>query len=501
MSEVVSTGKILLVGEVPAAPRSDSRAIGLEALTKKSLVSMSGGLLSQFLKFLVVVYVARRLAIYEFGLVSFATAVNAYMFVVSNFGLPVFGNRAVATSRGPSRSLLAEITCLRAGLAALSGIITVGVFVLVPGVTHLELKLIAIFAASNILQAGLLDWVFQGLHMQSAWAVLNILWQGCWLGLTMLGMHFGMGILAIPAALCLAALVASATSFFWLGRLNVLATHDTTPSHVIFRSWEILKQAAPLGFATLLVTFMVWTDAIVVRLIRGDQAAGLYAAGNRGALALAMLASFFVIGALPQLSQASSNPARFRSFFEHTYQDVALLFVPGLMCAMLYAPAIIQLLFKQPEYLAAVSVFRIFQLMLAVNVVSNLYGIGGLVANHLDHAYQRTLIISAVVFGALCPLLTWFWGMEGAALAVLAAQVLCLFLTLFETRNLLGFYHFKALVPPLLAGSIVVFVSRQFRLPLFEGIGVLVAMYIVLLLMRGHSNRRERLDPISLEKA
>jgi O-antigen/teichoic acid export membrane protein len=62
----------------------------------------------------VILYVARRFSVSEFGLLSFAIAVNAYMFVISNFGLNVFGSRAVAQSRVVSRALLAEICCMEA---------------------------------------------------------------------------------------------------------------------------------------------------------------------------------------------------------------------------------------------------------------------------------------------------------------------------------------------------------------------------------------------------
>jgi O-antigen/teichoic acid export membrane protein len=502
MSDGPFTQKLLL--DEDAVPIKADRGRGHAAvlqLTKNSAVAMVGGVLSQGLKFLVVIYVARQLSIAEFGLVSFAMAVNAYIFVVSNFGLSVFGSRAVATS-GVSQGLLSEIACLRACLAFVAIVLGVGILWLTPEVGHLELTLVGIFGVSNIALAGLFDWAFQGLHRQEVSAVLNIVWQGGWFALTVAGIHFGMGILAVPTALVGATIVAASIGYLWLRRTVEIPRGDNVRMSVMRRSWEILKRAAPLGWGTLLVTFLVWSDAVVVRLMRGDRAAGVYAAGNRGGLALAMLASFYVLGALPHLSQASTKDwSQFTSFFQRTYKDLALLFLPGALWTISYAPEIIQLLFKQKEYSEAVSVFRLFQVTLLANVGSNLYGIGALVANHRDRAYQKTLLISALAFLPLCPILTKVWGIEGAAIAALSAQILCLLLTLFEARDLVPSNHGRALFLPLVAGAGVAFTCRLLGLSLFEGVPVLVIGYAGLLSIRARSLRRERIQMELLEES
>src|SRR5208337_2054564 len=355
-------GEMALCEAPGPAPSATRGRFSLQALTRQSAVNMTGGLISQALKFFVVIYVARQFSVPEFGLFSFAVAVNAYMFIVSNFGLPVFGSRAVAQSGRVSRELVIQICWLRACLALLATVLAVGILALVPGVSRLELQLVGIFGVSNLAQAGLFDWAFQGLHHQEISAILNVIWQGGWLVLTIVSVRLGLGLRGVALALLTSALITSTVGYFWLKLATQFqpAKHDPMP--VFHRSWEMLKSATPLGWGTLLVTVIIWSDAVLVRSLRGEQSVGLYAAGNRAALALAMLASMYVQGAFPLLSRMSSEgTAQFSRYFQRCYQDMALCFLPGSLWAVFYAPQIVLAVFKRPEYLSTVPVFRIFQ--------------------------------------------------------------------------------------------------------------------------------------------
>jgi O-antigen/teichoic acid export membrane protein len=461
------------------------RGGGIAVLTRNSAVAMAGGVVSQGLKFLVVVYLARILTISEFGRVSFAIAVNAYMLILAHFGLPVFGSRVVATTGVVSRGLLIEVACLRAGLALAGGLASVAVLFLLPGVSRVEIAMVAIFGLSNVAQAGLFDWVFQGLHKQEVSAVLNIIWQGGWLVLTVLGLKLGLGILSVPAALAGGALIAAITGYLWLWRtVDVQRERDDHVS-VPHRSWEILVRGAPLGWGTLLVTILIWSDTLVVRLVGGQEAVGLYAAGNRPALALAMLSSFYVQGAFPMLSQAAqAGPSFLNRYFQHCYEDMALVFIPGSLWALFYTREILLLVFKNTEYLAATPIFRIFQITFLLAALSNLFGIAALVANHRDRDYQGVLARATCIFLPACALLTAWAGNLGASIAALSAQAVSLVLFRMEARGVLQPRHAKAILKPLFAGAVVGGAGRALGLGLISSAGLLMVAYVLLFIGR-----------------
>jgi O-antigen/teichoic acid export membrane protein len=476
MSEALQTEKLILGKD--SIPVDGHSIVGIGTLTRNSAIAMGGGVLSQGLKFLVVVYLARILPVSEFGRISFAIAVNAYMFVIAHFGLPVFGSRAVATSGVVMRGLLIEIATLRAVLAFASMLVCVGILLLAPGVSRLETAMVAIFGLSNVVQAGLFDWVFQGLHRQEVSAALNIIWQGGWLVLTVVGIHLGMGILSVPAALTAAGVIASVAGYVWLRQTVEISRSHADRLEILQRCWAILKLGAPLGWGTLLVTMLIWSDTLIVRLLRGQESVGLYAAGNRPALALAMLSSFYVQGAFPMLSWAGQEGrSALGQYFQHCYSDIALVFLPGALWAMFYAREIILLVFRNPEYLAAVPVFRVFQATFLLAAAGNFFGVGALVATHRDGVYQRVLIVTMSVFLPACAVLTYLAGNLGASVATLGAQALLVILFTIGMRGIVQPRHAAALLKPLMVGLAVTLVSRALGLGLYVSAGLLLASY------------------------
>jgi PST family polysaccharide transporter len=459
--------------------------LSLQALTRQSAVNMAGGLISQALKFCVVIYVARQFSVPEFGSFSFAWAVYAYIFVVSNFGLPMFGSRAVAQSGGVSQELAMEICWSRACLALLATVVTVAILALVPGVSRMELQLVGIFGLSNLAQAGLFDWAFQGLYRQEVSAVLNVIWQGGWLLLTAVSVRLGLGLRGVAMALFSSALIASTVGYFWLRQaLSFQGTnHDMRPlSH---RSWDLLKSATPLGWGTIMIAVIVWSDAVLVRALCGEKAVGIYAAGNRAALALAMLASMYVQGAFPLLSRMSAEGAgQLSRYFQRSYQDMALCFLPGALWAIFYAPEIVLTIFKETEYLAAVPVFRIFQVVFLLTALWNLYGMGAMIAFHRDREYLKGLALTVAVFFPLCCVFTALDGVRGASLAVLLTQVFCLLVFMAKSGGFVHVNHRATLLMPFLIGLGVAAGSRVLGLTLLPSAGLLTFAYAGIMVVR-----------------
>jgi O-antigen/teichoic acid export membrane protein len=315
------------------------------------------------------------------------------------------------------------------------------------------------------------------------WATLNITWQGLWLILTILVVRAHTSIALVSLAFAAAALVASVTAWPWLRRLVQQTDEHAAISPYSMKS--VIASSANLGVGALLITVLVWTDTIIVRSVAGQRAAGVYAAGNRIALALVMLASFYVLGAFPKLSQSAMiSVQEFSKYFDRVYEDLALLFIPGSVWAFARAPQIMLLVFKRPEYLAGVGVFRIFQVFLLVCVLSNLYGMGVLVTHHRDHAYRRALLISAVAMLVLCSLLTVRWGPGGAAIAVLLGQVLSLVLFMAETRDIVRVGHLKILALPALVGLVPVLGGMILHVGFWISVVLLVLTYVVIAVWR-----------------
>ena len=331
--------------------------------------------------------------------------------------------------------------------------------------------------------SGFFDWAYQGMGRLNLWATVNIAWQALWLGFTIVAFYTHSSITLVSFGLAAAAFIAGMLGWPWLRRL-MHPLGETTSAH-IYSVRSVIAASANLGLGTLLITVLVWTDTIIVRFVRGQHAAGIYAAGNRVALALAMLASYYVQGAFPKLSQSAlRSPREFSTYFQRVYEDLAVLFIPGTCWALFYAPQIMLVLFKHPDYLAGVTVFRIFQVFLLLAILSNLYGMGALVAHRRDHSYRKALVISVVVMLALCPIFTVRWGPVGAAVAVLLGQALSLGLFMVETRDIVHAKLLRILGASALIGTIPLIVGAVFHLGFWASAVTLVLTYLVIVIWR-----------------
>ncbi len=447
-------------------------------LTRKSAVATAGGVLAQGLKFLVYLYIARTFSSTDFGSVAFANAINSFIYVISQFGLPVFGSRAVAASGRVESRLLLSVAACRAGLAVIATIAALGLLFFMPGLALRDYLLVAFFGLSNIPLAGLFDWAFQGLNRQAASAALNTVWQAFWLGLTYIGARAWNNILVVPIALCVAALAASLAGFAWLRFSGLLKAGPRQGPASLRDVLHTMKTGHLLGTGTILLSMLVWTDTITVRLLLGPQAAGWYAAGNRAALAVSWLVNSYMRGAFPLLCGASiTSAAAFRQYFQRAYNELALLFIPGSVWGLFYAPDVILFLFKRQEYLAGVPVFRIFQIVMPMMVFNLLYGMGVLLAFHEDREYRRILALAALVLLIVCPVFTHLWGLSGAALATFLAYGVSLGLFQFRARRFVRPRHLEALLLPSVAGLAAGLVGKLLHAGLFLGLGLLFVAY------------------------
>ena len=464
--------------------------LSLEFLARSSSLGMVGGVVSQGLKFVVIVFIARHFAPSQFGWFSFAVAVNAVLFILAHFGLPIYGAREIARN-GVSSSLLTTIVISRVQLAVLGTAVAVAILMLLPGVTRQERVLVALFGLSNVPLGGFLDWAFQGLHRQDISAILNVLWQLLWLLIIALGIYKAQEIQIVGVSLVLSATIAAIISALWLRSIVRLDTQNWTLSELIHTSWKLLRSGTALGTGTLMITLLVWTDTVIVRVLEGDQAVSYYAAGNRVALAVTMLSNFYFQGAFPLLSHAAGKSiALFGSYFQQVYDDMALIFVPWAVWGVAYARDVIQVIFQRPEYAAGVSVFRLFQLIAVLMVATLLYGTGALLAFHKDRTYQKILTCSVVILLVLCPVLVSGVGIVGAAAATLTAYVFAVTTLGFVSRKLVHPNHLQALMYPCLVGLSAAAFGKVLRFPLILSFALLLIGYLALLIRRWGRVRR-----------
>lgn len=440
---------------------------------------MAGGLVSQALKVLVLIYVARVYGATGFGSFSFAYSIYAFLYVVSQFGLATFAAREVAQTQRLDPRLFKSVSEARLLLAVCGVIVALLVLSVVPQVSRDELYLVVGFGLSNVASACLSDWVFQGMGKLHGWAALNITWQGSALLFTALAVRAGASIRVVSFAYAAGALMAALAGWLWWRRSLRESGGFSDPRYSLH---NVLREGTHLGTGTMLQTFLVWIDIVVVRILLGQEGAGLYAAGNRIALGLGMLAGFYVQGAFPLLSRSAlEDRADYQRTFQQAYNNLSSIFIPGALWGIFYAPEILDFIYKRQEYRAAVPVFQVFQLVLLFTTFGIvLYGLGVLLAFRRDRAYQQVFAAGSVGYLLLCPFFTVRWGITGAATAALVVQVFLFGLFEMQVRRFVVPRHAEALLQPCLLGLGAAALAKLLDLSLFPALSLLVLAYCIL---------------------
>jgi hypothetical protein len=339
-------------------------------------------------------------------------------------------------------------------------------------------------------QAGFVDWAFQGLGRLEISAILNVVWQTVWLVFTVSGVLLGGGILVVGMALALSSALAAALSYFCLCRVVGPSLRPARNSEGTTSPLETLRSGAALGLGTVLVTVLIWSDSIIVRLLRGAEALATYAAGSRPEQALGLLLTFHIQGAFPLLRRAREEGGDlFHRCFQRTYNDAALIFIPAVLWSAIYAPEVLRAVFGKPEYVLATPVFRTFQLMFPLVVLTFLYGNCALLVFHRDRAYLRGFLGVAGCYLVVCPLLTARWGIQGAACAIAAAYVVLCTLFFHKARYLVAPNHGAALIAPFIVGLTAGGVGRLLGLSLVPAALVFLTGCAILVVIRTATSR------------
>ena len=147
----------------------------------------TGDLVAKATSFFTFVYLARILGVANFGVLEFAGSVLAYLLLISDGGLEMWGTREAANSADIS-ALAARVMPLRLLLASLSFVILLALLPLFPHYPSLR-ALLVIYGLTVFAQAINLKWAFMGQQKMSGVAGGLVLGQALFVATVLVFVH------------------------------------------------------------------------------------------------------------------------------------------------------------------------------------------------------------------------------------------------------------------------------------------------------------------------
>lgn len=449
----------------------------MKRLTRNFLSLASSEIARKVLGFLSVAYLARRLTLADFGLVSLGFTLLSYTINISTAGLNLYGIRE--TAHGLDKTLAGRLLSLRLAMAGVVFVLTALVALLFVGNPTL-VKLVIVFSCSLVAYALLLDWYYQGREEMNTVSVGKSVTAAVYLVLILLLVRSDSDILWIAVA-------AVAGDFVMM--LFYFARYTRQGNTILFTvdraSWkQMIRESFPLGIGTILGQISINLAPLVLAIVMTNVEVGLYSAASKLVVFLLLFDRVLGVLLLPASARLqASSPEQLARRLGEALKWIILIALPICVGGMLVSNDIIRLVFGN-SFTVAAGIFRILIWFLCFTMVHTVFS-SGLVAVAPGRIYGRVMSISAVIYLVAIVALTELYGLYGAVFGVVLSEGLTLVIARANLRPYLTIkprFPFGRVLVALVAMAVAVTMLQPYNVILRVMVGALCYSSVLILL-------------------
>lgn len=430
-----------------------------------------------------IIYAARLLGVAEYGLFSYVLGLAGFFTIFADISLSPILTREAAKKPTERTKYFATILWLKIGLLALTAVL---IIFAAPYLSKIE-------GASSLLWLVALLTTFDGLR-DFAIAFFRSFEKMEWEGFVNLFTNIaittigGLILLNSPTArgLFIGYIVATGlgtlVAFFMIrGYLRqIFSSFDKT----VLKS--ILISALPMAAIGMLGAFMVNVDLVMLGWLKTANEVGWYSAGQKIIMVLYTIPAIFAVAIFPALARAAENRDKetAKKILEKALTMSLLLAIPIAAGGLILAEPIINFLYGA-EYLPSVIAFQILLIPLLIIFPGQTIG-NFIVANDQQKKAAGYAAAASVGNVILCYLLIPKFGIAGAAVATLTAQIFYNAMAWRLSRRITDFSVFRGLKKIIVGGLAMVpvaFLLNQLELNILATISLSGIFYFGFLLL------------------
>lgn len=424
------------------------------------------------------VLVARTLGPHDFGRFQFALALTLLLSFVVMLGLPKLLVREL--SRDPDGAVTridsALFICLVAGGAVGGPLLGIGwlagadmSLLLMAGLTMIADSMARIVMA--------LFWAVERMRYE---AVAVGIQESAFVAFTLLALAAGGGVEGVM----LAYLTSRAVGFVvaWVIAATKLSCPTRPRRHAgVVR--PMLKATVPFAIDDGLSLAYVRIDAVLLGVLKGPTAVGLYQSATNLVLYLNVLPRMLNMSMYPQMSRAwPDHPRTLRALRDASLRLLGAVAIPITVGSFLLAPEIFGVVYG-PKFEPAVRFYQLLVLVIPLRILGNTLGTA---ITSVDRQAQRAFIVgvAAALNLGLNLILIPIWSIDGAVVATLVTESWVFLAYAVLLRRALGPSHLLSAVaaPSLACVPLALAVTALSPAPLALLIVAGAAAYVVALI-------------------
>lgn len=389
-----------------------------QRIIKNTFSLLCSGVISQLFGFVVVIYLARVLGPYSFGKINFAMAFLAFVSLLANLGMPLWGTKEIAADQSKISSITANIVSLRLVLSVAGFIVLIGISLVLNKSSDIN-ALLLLYGLGLFPMALYLDWVFQGIEKMEIIGIGRIVAALANIGFILLLVRGPQQLLWIPVINALAGL---------LGAILLLIVFHRQKSGLALRidrqaSRMIIRQSLPLGISMILIQIIYYLDTILLGFMRSKAEVGLYNAAYKIVLFAIMGGAFYFDAIFPVLANYyKTSHSAIQKLLSYSARLVAGLAIPMGIAGTLLARPILHL-FYGPRYKDSATALQIL-IWVAVSIYFNMIYARAMWACNQQKEYVKIVAGQALANVVLNVVFIPWLGIAGAAFSKVTVELL-----------------------------------------------------------------------------
>lgn len=390
-----------------------------QKIVRNFLTLFSGNVVGQILFFLGTLYLARVFGPTAYGIWSFAQAWQLYLMRFGEVGLEVTAIRETVRRPETTAHWLRTLTVLRLAL----GVVLLMLTILVAYLGFIPLgssDSVVLFSLSVVPMAFLSEWVYE--------AAQNVRVTGA--ARVVKGLLFLVGVVTLVKTVdqlyeSIILYIISLTFPTLVVFILVLQKYGFAFSSFSFASaWQVLKEAAPTGTATILSHYCLFAGTLFTGYLLSQEEVGLYSAAHRVVVVpWAYVFVSFQRVLLPTFVKL--HIASPKSFYRFVYQFFKLSSITSLVIGIagtFWGPAVMRFLYTS-AYDESIGTFMILLWALVAAGMRFVFELALLALNRQSQ-YLKGVAMAALVHSIATPVFALHYGINGAAAAFVVAELL-----------------------------------------------------------------------------
>jgi O-antigen/teichoic acid export membrane protein len=457
------------------------KASTVQRVAKNTVILLAASIAAQALNFLFQILAARYLGVEDYGVLTYAVALTGILFIVFEMGLNVIITRELARDVGLTGKYIGNLSIMRLFLSILF-FATVALYLYVtgfPGGTRVVVYLLTLSTIMNSFSLMIFS-AFRAREIISYEAVYNLS-TSCFLLLgALVVVSYKWGVAGFAAAFLIV------NSVFLLYSITIFRWKSAKVKFEIdWHFWkDSLKEAWPMGVMAIFVILYFRIDVVMLSLMKGDSAVGIYGISYRISEALTVFPSMLLYALFPVSSKFhETSRHHFEIIYQRAIKLMLIIALPSALSITLLAKPLVSALYGA-EYIESAACLQVLIWAAAIMFITMALG-NALVAANKQKITMLFAILSAILNIVLNALLIPAYSYIGASVATVVTE----FMGLVFGFSLLYRYGYKMGIARLIAAPlfgmsitlIVVVILLLFGVNTYVIAGVSLTLYFVII--------------------